>query len=902
MTYFRKRKIGSRGFAHLRMIGKMLRHADAEKRSEAKKKLLVLCGFVGIATILAGVIFVTVLAFGLPSTAELESLSLPESTRIFDRNGELLYAIHGEENREVVPLDQISKHLVNATLAMEDDGFYKHPGFEIGSIMRCSIQTILGKSSCGGSTITQQFAKNNFLTSERSIIRKLRELILAIKIEHSFSKDKILELYLNKIPYGNNAYGIQMAAKIYFSKDAKDLTLAESAVLAAIPQRPTRYSPYGENRYSHLTKTFTPEELKKRKIEEESDLKEDEYTAGLIGQEAELGEGKKVYIHGRTDLVLKRMEEVKFLTKEEKEKTLAETHTIEFRPVRTNIRAPHFVLYVKELLEKKYGKDLVEQGGLKVTTTLDWKLQEKAEEIIEKYAESNLTNYNVNNESLVALDAKKAQILVMVGSRDYFNEEIDGNVNVALRPRQPGSAFKPIVYSQAFLNGYGPATPLYDVKTQFGPDTPKNFDGKFMGAINIRTALGKSRNIPASKAYYLAGKQESIIKLAKSFGVTSLDENVDYGYPLALGAGEVSLLEMVTAYSVFANNGIKYEVNPILEVQNAKGEMLEKFEENQKGIEVLDPQVAFLISNILSDTNVTNTAKLIIPGYTVAAKTGTSTKKDEKGVIFPSNLLAIGYTPKYVVGVWAGNTDGSKLSAYGESSTGAAPIWHDFFKELLKDQTNESFQIPSGIQKIQVSKTSGLLPGPDTPADAIIEEYFTSFGVPKDTDQSFQKLMIDKSTGGIATPYCPKDQIIEKVYRIHHSILPDVYPNWEAGVQAWVENAKTNGEIETPPDTCPVHDETTSVRAPTIKILSPAAYSTLSPGRIEVQVEFNAPLGVDHVEFYLDDQLQYTTKQEPYTGYVRISPLIEEGTELKIKVIGYDKVQYSTSTQITIKR
>ncbi len=870
------------------------------------KQFFLSCIFFGTIGLFLLFVFFTIyigyLSVTLPGGDDLSKLSLSESTLIYDKNNKLLYAIHGEENREIVPLENISQNLVNATLAIEDDQFYQHPGFDTLAILRCATYIILpGKSGCGGSTLTQQFVKNYFLTPEKTITRKLKELILSLKLENSLSKDEILELYLNKIPYGNNAYGIQSAAKVYFSKDAKDLTLAESAIIAALPNAPTYYSPYGTNRYSHFIKEFDPETLKKRKIKSEQDLiRGEDFQEGLLGKSFQIDENTNIYLHGRSDLVLRRMVELEMITEEKKTKTSEEIKNIEFKAARTNILAPHFVLYIKQILEDKYGKELVEQGGLKVYTSLDYEIQKKAEEVISEKRERNLKEFNADNASLVALDPKNGQILAMVGGVDYFDQSIDGNVNVALRGRAPGSSFKPFVYALSFLNGYGPATILYDVETKFGPDTPRNFDGSFMGPISIRTALGRSRNIPAIKAYFLAGKQDPIIDFAEKMGITSLDKKRDYGYPLALGAGEVPLIEMVKGYAVFANRGVKQDITPILRVENSKNEILEEWKkEEHPGTKVLNEEVAFLINDILSDDKIKLGRNLIIEGYTVATKTGTSTNKSD----YPEDLWTIGYTPNIVVGVWVGNTDGRSLSMNSSGYDAASNIFKPVILEALKNTTNVPFEKPSSIQSIEVSRASGLLPSENTPLDERITEYFASFAVPQKFDESFQTAKIDISTGYLATPFCPLDKVVTKTFRIHHSLFKDLYPSWEEGVQNWVNYMTENGKITDilPEKDCPIHTELTMQKAPTIKIISPLAYSEVEYGRVEVKAELIAPLKKNRVEFYLNDQLQYTAKEEPYVGYIRISKLFTQGTELKIKIKGYDILEQSAVTQITVR-
>ncbi|MDD3861969.1 MAG: transglycosylase domain-containing protein, partial [Candidatus Gracilibacteria bacterium] len=655
-----------------------------KKDSQLFEKIYRWAIVLAVGGFLFGIILVTsmiaILSIGLPDVTDLEKINAAQSTEIFDKNGDLLYTIHGEENRQSVKYDNISQYLVDATLAIEDDSFWEHKGFDFWALGKVALHEVFGIGAArGGSTITQQYVKNTFLSRERSYVRKAKELILAIRVEKEFSKQEILELYLNRIPYGNNAYGCEKAAEIYFGKSAKDLTLEESAILASLPQAPSRLNPYGENKYSHLLKEFSEEELIYRKINDESDLKTEEYIRGLIGQRVSISPDKKIYIQGRTDLVLRRMFELGKITTEERQDALNKLQVATFTKHRESIKAPHFVFYIKQILENKYGKDMAERGGLKVYTTLDPDVQFIAEQAIKEQGEISEKSHGTNNIAAMTVNVKTGEILAMVGSKDYFNEEIDGNVNVLLRPRQPGSSFKPIVYALAFVEGYGPGSVIYDVPTKIGPDKPMNFDGKWSGQISMRTALGKSRNIPAIKTYFLAKQQNPIIDFAVSLGITNLKKEHSYGYPLALGAGEIPPIQMLSAYATFANNGKKPEFNGILKVTNANGDILEELRPKEFE-EVMDPQIAYLINSILSDQNASVGPRLFVSGKTNAAKTGTSTKENKKEAggksVSPSDCWTIGYTPDIATVVWAGNTDGTGLAYSADGYNIAAPVFN----------------------------------------------------------------------------------------------------------------------------------------------------------------------------------------------------------------------------------
>ncbi|KKT01909.1 MAG: penicillin-binding protein [Candidatus Peregrinibacteria bacterium GW2011_GWF2_43_17] len=840
------------------------------------------------------------LNFTLPSVAELADMNLEESTIIYDREGNQLYAIHGEENRIMTDLPDISDYLVEATIATEDDDFYSHPGFDIKSLSRALINNILGKPISGASTITQQFIKIKYLSPEKSYIRKFKELILAIKLEIFFSKDEILEMYLNEIPYGNNAYGAELAAEVYFDKKASELTLAESAILAAIPNAPTYYSPYGNHTYSTINVEFTEEMLADREIATEDDLNEDEYSLGLIGQTYTLSEDDSVYIKGRVDIVLERMVKEGYITESQMLATLEDVQTVEFAEYRANIAAPHFVFYVKEALEEKYGTELVEQGGLKVYTTLDPTMQDYAEEAVETYKNSNLENYGASNSALVAIQPETGQILAMVGSAEYGNEDIAGSVNMATSLRQPGSSFKPIVYALAFLNGVlSPATVLYDVQTYFGTDSPQDYSGTFKGPVSVREAIGQSLNLPAIKAFFLAGGEEAVVDFAETLGITTLNHDGNYGWPLALGAGEVTLLELVNTYAVFASQGNYLKATAILKIENANGEIIEQWE-GADAIRVLDPEVAYLITNVLSDTTYRLGSNLTIDGQINAAKTGTSDKKIEDGTSRPNNCLALGYTTSLVAGVWTGNADGSVMYGNADGYTTSAPIWKYFMTKALEGKAAEEFPRPGDIKDMAISIATGKLPSENTPSEAIKTDIFASFAIPTELDNSYVKIEIDSESGKLATEFTPEESKVEKVYRIYQETFSE-YANWVSGVERWLTEKVSAGEIELPPtEYDDIHTSETVNKQPTITIVSPSSLSTIETGTTEIEVEITAENGVKKVEFYTNDNLQYTSTEAPYTGRIRLASTYSTTTiEVTAKV--YDTYGYTAESTIELK-
>jgi len=892
-------------------------------RLASKEKLtlrkFVLWAIIGLTALVVGggIILIGlfgILSIGLPDVTDIDKINPAQSTEIFDKNGGILYTVHGDENRQKVTYENISKNLIDATVSIEDDGFWTHKGFDVLAIAKAAVSDVLKIGTPrGGSTITQQYIKTAFLSPEKSYVRKIRELILASRLEKSFNKKEILALYLNRIPYGNNTYGCEKASQTYFNKPCKDLDLAESSILASIPQAPTHYNPYGNNKFSHLLKTFTKEELFYRKIKGESDLNTEDYARGLIGQHIDLGNGQKFYLQGRSDLVLKRMFELKKITTEQRQAALNELQKIEFKPYRESIKAAHFVFYVKQYLEDRYGKDAVENGGLKVYTTIDPDLQAFAEKTVKEVSEANQKSINANNAAALTVNVKTGEILAMVGSRDYFDETIDGNVNVILRPRQPGSSFKPIVYARAFMEGYGPASVTYDVPTKVGNDTPQNFDGKWRGQMSLRLALGQSRNIPAVQAYFLAKQQQGIIELAQLMGITTLDPNHDYGYPLAIGAGEIPPIEMVTAYATFANGGKKPDLTGILRIENANGDILEEYKPKEFK-EVLDPQVAYLINSILSDQSTGLGGNIFLGNKVNAAKSGTSTKQNKKEAkaagtgVRPSDLWVLGYTPTIATGVWVGNTKGEGLAYNAEAYVHAAPIFKKILAKATENLPNESFPVPKGIQNLEVSKSSGLLPGPNTPASMIVKDVFTSFGAPTQIDDSLFTVKIDSVSGKLATEFTPKEAVVEATY-VNFKPIADMF-NWAQEIKNYYEanpdkSPQTQaGDIRigvAPTEYDDVHTAQTAEESPTISILSPTTGDVLPYGDFNVMVKIESKREIKQVDYYIDDKKLYFANTAPYRGFLNVFQVYEPGSKHLVVAKVVDVLGYSGESAIEIK-
>jgi len=745
----------------------------------------------------------------LPDPNRLLDRNIQQTTTIYDRTGEtILYQLHGDVNRKLITLAELPEYIKWATITAEDRDFYNHHGFSIRGIIRSFVTNLFSDSRVGGSTITQQFVKNAILSPEKTYTRKLKELILSYRIESKFSKDEILQLYFNEIPYGSVVYGIEAAAETFFGKSAKDLTVAQATVLAAIPQRPTYFSPYGEN---------VDELLERQRY--------------IINEMVDLG-----YLDEATAAA-------------------AKAEPIEFKPRSESMPAPHFVMHVRQLLADQYGERVAVESGLKVTTTLDLDDQKAAEAAVAAQREKNLA-YNATNASLVSLDTKTGQILAMVGSADFNDESISGQVNVALRPRQPGSSFKPLAYVTAFAKGYTPETILYDVVTQFSTDSgqpyePHNYNLKENGPVTMRKALAGSLNIPAVKTLYLAGVQH-VLDIAEELGYTTFSDRSRFGLSLVLGGGEIKLLEHTAAYAAFAREGIYHTPLAILKIEDAEGEILYEYKDSDnRGKQVLTPEAFRSLNSILSD----NAARAYIFGEKnyltlsdrpVAAKTGTTNDYHD--------AWTLGYTPSIATGVWVGNSDNKEMKRGADGSVVAAPIWNAYMRAAVADQPVETFQEPpanTATKPVLRGEMSGAVP-----------------------------IKIDKVTGKRATEFTPPENVIEKYFTQFHCILyyvnkddpqgpppadpfadPQFAP-WEDAVRRWATAQGFIQNEETPPSE--FDDLHTPENQPTISIRSPHAGATINSSELNVQVDTSARRGVTKVEYLIDNQLIATVTATPF--------------------------------------
>ncbi|MBI4059267.1 PBP1A family penicillin-binding protein [Candidatus Microgenomates bacterium] len=787
------------------------------------------------------------LALGLPSPDKIVRQE-GFSTKIYDRNGESLYDVFVDKKRTAVKLAEIPPYVKQATVAIEDKNFYKHEGFDTSGILRAMLNIATRGKIEGGSTLTQQLVKNVLLSSERTIFRKVREFILAVQIEHKFSKDQILEMYLNEAPYGGTAYGVESAAQTYFGKRVADLTLVEAAILAGLPQRPSVYSPFSS----------TP----------------------------------KAYI-GRAQNVLRRMREDGYITSDQEKEANKELPNVVFANKGAGFKAPHFVTYVQGILEAKYGKEIVENGGLKVTTTLDSKLQEEAQKIVAEEIKK-VESLHITNGASVVLDVNTGEILAMVGSKDFQAEDYDGQVNVTLSLRQPGSAIKPVTYLTAFKKGYTPSTMLMDVETVFPggvgqPDyKPVNYDGKYRGPLQLRYALANSINIVAVKLLSLVGIKD-MMKTAYDLGITTLEPTQTnlsrVGLSVTLGGGEVRLLDITRAYTAFANGGKRVEPIAILKVEDKNGKILEETKPTA-GKQVITPQQAYLISHILSDNEARvdvfgRASSLVVPGRTVAVKTGTTNDKRDN--------WTIGWTAGQVAaGVWVGNNDNSPMKNVSSGVTGAAPIWRRIMQAALREKDNTSFIQPEGIVTEDVDGLSGFAAHDGFTARS---EIFISGTEPQGDDPIHKKLKICKNEGKIATPSdIASGNYDEKEYFVIREDDPTAAlgaNRWQEGINLWL-TTQADSRYHPPSDYC----GSTPIN---IDFDTPKDNQNLTSNTFEMRVKISSIEKISQVEFELDGQKVATFTSTPFTTTINTTV----GTHT-LRVKARDQSGRETDRKITV--
>lgn len=707
------------------------------KTKKLKLKTIIIDSLIVIfvlGVIIASGLLIWISTLQIPDLSSFEDRRVLQSTKIYDRTGKvLLYDLHQDVKRTVVPYENISRYLKNATVAIEDERFYSHFGVDIRSIFRAAfINFTQGDlKSQGASTITQQVIKNSVLQRDKTLTRKVKEAILSIKIERVLDKDQILGIYLNESPYGGTVYGVEEASETFFGKKASDVTLAEAAYIASLPQAPTYLSPYGNHR----------DDLEARK-----------------------------------NAVLNKMLSNKLISDEEY--TAAKNETVSFLPQAiSGIRAPHFVMFIREQLVKQFGEEALQERGFRVTTTLNYELQEQAEKIVAEKSVINKEKFGSDNAGLIAVDPKTGDLLTMVGSKDYFSEDIDGNFNITLASRQPGSSIKPFIYATAWAKGYLPNTILFDVKTQFSPKCPPdssssespcyapgNYNHKFVGPISMRNALAQSLNIPAVKTLYLAGIKNTL-KTAADMGLTTLNDPDRYGLTLVLGGGEVKLLDMTNAYGVFANEGVRAEPRSILKIEDSSGETVYESQVSTK--QVMDKNVALMVSSVLSD----NSARMPLwgpnslvyfPNRDVAAKSGSTNNLRDAWLM--------GYTPNLAVGTWVGNNNNAPMNGT-VSGLIVTPMWRAFMDFALTKIPDEKFEQP----KIDLSGVKPIIRG----------DYI-------DTSMIMQNAVNSSTTIDMSSMIGNMHTILQFVNKNdpqgpypNNPGNDDQYYNWEYGVQAW---------------------------------------------------------------------------------------------------------------------
>ncbi|RLC35352.1 penicillin-binding protein [Candidatus Shapirobacteria bacterium] len=760
------------------------------------------------------------------------------ASKLYDRNEKLLYDVYKDVKREPVDWEDIPDYLKQATIAIEDKSFYEHKGFDPLTPLRIAKDMILKHRLIGGSTLTQQLVKNVLLSSERTVVRKIREFMLAVQIEKKYKKDEILLMYLNEVSYGGTAWGVGPASEQYFGKKVKELDLVESAILAGLPQRPSVYSPFSKN--------------------------------------------PKAYI-ARTKSVLKRMREDGYISGELEKETIKQVENYSFDKGKSTIKAPHFVLWVKERLAERYSEEVVEGGGLKVITSLDLDLQEKAEEIVASEIDK-AKRLGISNGALIGVNPKNGQVLTMVGSRGYFSDETDGKFNVVSQAlRQPGSSIKPITYLTALNRGYTPASMIMDTPVVFPGGAgqkdykPHNYTGKFTGPLSLRYALGNSINTTAVKMLARVGV-ENMLKTAFDMGLTTLEptkENLRrFGLAVTLGGAEVKMTEMAEAYSAFANGGKKVDLVGVLKVEDRKGRVLEEYRD-VVGKQVIDEKNAFLISHILTDNSARELTfgrvnGLVIPNYQVAVKTGTTNDKRDN--------WCVGWTPNFLLDVWVGNNDNSPMKRVASGVSGATPIWRKVMLFELPKRNKEDFPVPAGIINMDVDRVSGY------PAHDGFEarpEYFVDGTQPTIDDPIHLKLKVCKDKDGLATPDdVASNNYDEREYfnfKEEDPISKNGRNRWQEGIDEWISQQSDKDKYFPPTDYC------RSDGMVNVGIDSPAHQSTVG-NDFDVKIKTTSVKKIVEVRLWVDGDEKKVWNSRPFETNIHL----ENGT-YKLRVEAKDK-------------
>ena len=747
------------------------------------------------------------------------------ASRIYDRNGELLYDLYHDQKRQPVAMDDIPEALKQATVAVEDKDFYKHSGFDPLAPFRIIKNLFYFHKLTGGSTLTQQLVKNVLLTSEVSITRKIKEFILAVQIESKYSKDDILLMYLNEAPYGGTSWGVGTASEQYFGKPVKTLNLAESAILAGLPQRPNVFSPFSSTPTAYV---------------------------------------------GRTEHVLNRMVEDGYISVETKEKTMEEVKGYSFYENSSSFMAPHFVFWIKDLLSEKYGEDVAEGGGLQVTTTLDLNLQNKVQQIVSDQIDKS-ESLGISNGAAIVIDPQNGQVLAMVGSRDYNSDKTQGNFNVVTQGlRQPGSAIKPITYLMGIRKGYSAASLFMDTPVTFPGGigqkdySPQNYTGTFNGPMSLRNALGNSINTIAVKVLARVGVS-NMLQQAYDMGISTFEPTTEnmkrFGLAVTLGGAEVKMIDLATAYGSFANGGNRIDPVGILKVEDKDGRVLEEYK-YVAGKKVMSPQEAFIISNILSDNAARSLTfgavnSLIIPNYQVAVKTGTTNDKKDN--------WTIGWTPIFLASVWVGNNDNTPMGKVASGVSGAAPIWRQIMLYGLPLREKQDFPIPDKIVNISVDKISGygVHDGFESKTEYFIDGTQTNI-----SDPIHLKLKVCRDKVGLATPEdVANGNFDEKEYlnfKEEDPISSDGRNRWQEGIDAWI-NQQSNKDIYFPPESYCRSDGAVGVN------FDEPGDRSKQGNEVNIKIGTSSLKKITEVKLWVDGSEVKTWNERPFEGVFNLS-------------------------------
>ena len=845
---------------------------------------------------------------------DIKNYEAPEASTIYDRNWEVLYTAHWKENRKIIPFEQIKDDTIYAVIALEDVNFFEHKWVDLIWVFRAILgQLRLIEYKGWWSTLTQQFVKNRFLSNERTIIRKIKEMILSAQIENFYSKEEIVTMYLNQIPFWSSIYWLEQASTQFFWKSSNELTLAESVIVASVPNATTFYSPYWENKRTSLN-NISLDEITKDWVDSYEQLLafywNDSLSYGLLPKEIVLNSWATVfYLPWRSSFALDNLVKIWYIDEEKKNKALRELFDYEFKELREDINAPHFVMYVRKIIEEKYWKEVLIEWGLKIITSLDLKLQNKAEEIVLKNALYNQENFDSENQSLLTLDTRNWEILTMVWSRDFFDKEIDGQVNVTRQKRLAGSTFKPFAYASMLLSWYSPSTIIFDTETDFWESgeeyIPQNFDWKFMWPMSIRKALWHSRNITAIKAWIVWWIQKTY-DISKSLWIKFTKDANWYWASLPIWTVDVTAEELLSAYIVFANNWKKIESKPILKILTKNWTILEELKHDEKLPLIMDDQVAYQITDMLADKDsrwAWWNSRLQLGDRSNAVKTWTSNKRMKKSwnkdwKIMPLDWWTVGYTPQYATVVWSWNNNGAPMSVKASWWDVSAKTWHEFLSYLHEDLDVEDFEIPEGIKYIKVSRLSWKLPQKDTPSNLIENWVFAEINSPKEYDDSISFIEIDTVSKKLPTAFTPEEAITKTAILEMHSlriwstkwedpVIEWLEKNWESFLKkSWITSVLS----KSPESSDDVHTRKNTGNKPVISIISPKPWSFVSKKWFSVMPDVSVEYRILKLEYYLDWELVDTQYDYPYKWEIKLDEDFKIWFKYNIKILAYDSL------------